>query len=75
MENITSANNGASDSKRTDDELRKRLTDILVDNARLRKQINSVIRCALKSDVISEKDDGEEEISLRRTVLSKLLEK
>ncbi|XVE89058.1 hypothetical protein DITRI_Ditri19aG0119900 [Diplodiscus trichospermus] len=60
--------------KRTDDELRKMLTDIFVDNARLRKQMNSVIRCALNTYVKSDEDDDEEEETLlRKTVLGKFL--
>ncbi|KAI4329355.1 hypothetical protein L6164_021626 [Bauhinia variegata] len=59
---------------RTDDELRKMLTHIFVDNASLRKQINSVIRCALNANITSE-DDEDEEIHLRKTVLSKFLER
>ncbi|XP_022721201.1 PX domain-containing protein EREX-like isoform X2 [Durio zibethinus] len=59
--------------KRTDDELRKIVTDIFVDNARLRKQVNSVIRYALNTYVKSDEDDEEEETHLRKTVLSKFL--
>ncbi|XWS19110.1 hypothetical protein CRYUN_Cryun32bG0103100 [Craigia yunnanensis] len=59
--------------KRSDDELRKMLTDIFVDNARLRLQVNSVIRSALKTYVKSDEDDEEEETPLRKTVLSKFL--
>ncbi|XP_059456234.1 PX domain-containing protein EREX isoform X3 [Corylus avellana] len=59
----------------TDDELRKIVTDIFVDNATLRMQVNSVIRCALNTSVKSEKDDEDEEVPLRKTVLSKFLER
>ena len=60
--------------KRSDDELRKMLTDIFVDNARLRKQVNSVIRCALNTYVKSDDDDDvDDEVRLRKTVLSKFL--
>ncbi|XP_021298133.1 PX domain-containing protein EREX isoform X2 [Herrania umbratica] len=60
--------------KRTDDELRKMVTDIFVDNATLRKQVNSVIRCALNTYVKShDEDDEEEEAPLSKTVLSKFL--
>ncbi|XP_057967915.1 LOW QUALITY PROTEIN: PX domain-containing protein EREX [Malania oleifera] len=62
------------DARTTDDQLRKMLTDIFIDNATLRKQINSVIRCALHTPAMSEKDDEEDEIPLKKTVLSKFLE-
>ncbi|GFZ16705.1 myosin heavy chain-related protein [Actinidia rufa] len=39
-----------------EDELRKTLKDIFTDNARLRKQVNSVLRCALRMDISSEND-------------------
>lgn len=55
------------------DELRKMVTDIFVDNARLRKQVNSVIRCALNTYVKSDEDDDDEETPFRKTVLSKFL--
>ncbi|GAB4850065.1 hypothetical protein Ancab_029362 [Ancistrocladus abbreviatus] len=64
-------------SRTTDDDLRKMLTDIFIDNATLRKQINSVIRCALNTPDtdISEKDDQEPEAPVKKTVLSKFLER
>lgn len=40
----------------TDDELRKMLAEIIVDNARLRKQVNSVIRRALKINLSNKED-------------------
>ena len=55
-----------------DDEIRKMLTDIFIDNARLRKQVNSVIRCALNTVVKPEKEDGDE-VPSRRTVLNRFL--
>lgn len=63
--------------RRTKDELKKMLTDILVDNARLRKQMNSVLRCTLNPYVKSDKEDEdeEEETNLRKTVLNKFLER
>ncbi|XP_061351293.1 PX domain-containing protein EREX [Gastrolobium bilobum] len=67
--NITTDDTGI-----TYDELRKMLADMFVDNASLRKQINSVIRCALNSSIKSEGDE-EEEIHLQKTVLSKFLER
>ncbi|XP_010928331.1 PX domain-containing protein EREL1 isoform X1 [Elaeis guineensis] len=57
-----------------DDEIRKMLTDIFIDNARLRKQVNSVIRCALNTVVKPEKEDSDE-VPSRRTVLNRFLER
>lgn len=56
-----------------DDEIRKMLTDTFIDNARLRKQVNSVIRCALNTVVKPEKDDSDE-VPSRTTVLNRFLE-
>lgn len=64
---ITTDNTG-----KTHDELRKMLAHMFVDNASLRKQINSVIRCALNANINSEEDG--EEIHFQQTVLSKFLE-
>ncbi|XWS16486.1 hypothetical protein CRYUN_Cryun34aG0092200 [Craigia yunnanensis] len=61
------------DSDKRTNELRKMVTDIFVDNARLRKHVNSVIRCALNTYVKSDEDDEEEETPLRKIVLSKFL--
>ncbi|TKY48058.1 hypothetical protein E2542_SST25472 [Spatholobus suberectus] len=58
---------------KTYDELGKMLAHMFVDNASLRKQINSVIRCALNANLSSEEDG--EEIHLRNSVLSKFLER
>ena len=71
-----SDNINAGDQRKSDNELRLMLTDILVDNARLRKQVNSVIRCALSANAIEDEDDDEEkdDTSLRKSVLSKFLE-
>ncbi|CAK7356947.1 unnamed protein product [Dovyalis caffra] len=62
---------------RRDNELRKLLTETFIDNARLRMQVNSVIRCALNMHLKSDKDgeNEEEEVPLRKTVLSKFLER
>lgn len=62
-------------SDRTDNELRKMLTETFIDNARLRMQVNSIIRCALNIHLKSDKDDEDEEAPLRKTVLSKFLER
>ncbi|GAV75448.1 hypothetical protein CFOL_v3_18927 [Cephalotus follicularis] len=64
-----------SNDRGIDDDLRKMLTDTFVDNARLRMQVNSVIRCALNTFVKPDKDDEEEDTPLRKTVLSKFLER
>lgn len=67
-----------NDKRTTDDELRIMLADVFVDNATLRKQVNSVIRCALNTNLKSEKDDDDdddEEVPVRKTVLSKFLER
>lgn len=56
-----------------DHDLRKMLTDVLVDNARLRKQVNSVLRCALNTTDKSDEGDGEEETQSRKTVLGNFL--
>ncbi|KAG5540884.1 hypothetical protein RHGRI_020951 [Rhododendron griersonianum] len=45
------------ETRALDDELRNMLKDIFTDNARLRKQVNEVLRCALKMDTSSQKDD------------------
>ncbi|KAJ6963769.1 PX domain-containing protein EREX isoform X1 [Populus alba x Populus x berolinensis] len=62
-------------SDRTDNELRKMLTETFIDNARLRMQVNSIIRCALNIHLKSDKDDEDDEAPLRKTVLSKFLER
>ncbi|XP_010503583.1 PREDICTED: protein CROWDED NUCLEI 4-like [Camelina sativa] len=67
----------------TDDAVRKMLTEVLIDNARLRKQVNSVLRCSLSAREISVREPGIEEeveepegsIDLARSVMSKILEK
>ncbi|RZC50482.1 hypothetical protein C5167_018903 [Papaver somniferum] len=43
-----------------DYEIRKMLTDIFIDNARLKKQVNGVVRCALKTTLKPEKDEDSE---------------
>ncbi|CBI36350.3 unnamed protein product, partial [Vitis vinifera] len=70
-----SQNSNNADTRTKDDELRKMLTDIFIDNATLRMQVNSVIRCALNNPDKSEQDEEEEEAPLRKTVLSKFLER
>ncbi|KAJ8452823.1 hypothetical protein Cgig2_014586 [Carnegiea gigantea] len=60
-------------NKTSEDELRKMLTEIFIDSATVRRQLNSVIRCALTASNNSEKDCEEEEATPRKTVLSKFL--
>lgn len=63
------------------DVVRKMLTEVLIDNARLRKQVNSVLRCSLSGHGISvreassEEEDEEGSVDLASSVLSKILEK
>ncbi|XP_021736687.1 PX domain-containing protein EREX-like isoform X2 [Chenopodium quinoa] len=54
----------------TVDELRKMVTELFVDNATRRKQINSLIHCALKTLDLS--DEGKE-VPSKQTVLGKFL--
>ncbi|XP_019170279.1 PREDICTED: uncharacterized protein LOC109165797 isoform X2 [Ipomoea nil] len=64
VETSVATSNG-DNSRTRNTELRKVLTDLLTDSARLRKQVNSVIRCALSPPTRSEKD--EEESTPRKT--------
>ncbi|XP_038985598.1 PX domain-containing protein EREL1 isoform X3 [Phoenix dactylifera] len=57
-----------------DDEIRKMLTDMFIDNARLRKQVNSVIRCTFNTVVKPEREDIDE-VPSRRTVLNRFLDR
>ncbi|WOL18342.1 hypothetical protein Cni_G27136 [Canna indica] len=61
-------------STSVDDEIRKMLTDMFVDNARLRKEVNSVIRCALNT-VIRPEEENDNEVLSRKTVLNLFLER
>lgn len=57
-----------------DAELRKVMSDIFIDNTKLRKQVNFVIRRALKLERKSEKDDDHEDRS-GKTVLDNYIER
>lgn len=57
-----------------DAELRKMMSDIFIDNTKLRKQVNFVIRRALKLERKSEKDDDQEDLS-GETVLHNYIER
>lgn len=56
----------------SEEDIRKALTDLFIDNAQLRKELNSVTRCALR--LVSKSDRVEaEEVPLRKTVLDRFL--
>ncbi|URE40496.1 PX [Musa troglodytarum] len=63
-----------ADDNDDDDEMRSILTDMFIDNARLRKQVNSVIRCALNTVIKPEREESNE-VSSRKTVLNRFLER
>ncbi|KAK6912238.1 hypothetical protein RJ641_024331 [Dillenia turbinata] len=67
VENAVAAADGHGGKRSTDDEVRKMLTDVFIDNATLRKQVNTVMRCALSTAAKSEKDEEEEEVPIRKT--------
>ncbi|CAK8535649.1 unnamed protein product [Lathyrus sativus] len=78
VENVMDAverNTTTDDTGTTNEELRKMLANIFVDNASLRKQVNSVIRCALIANIKSDENEEEDEIHLQKTFLSKFLER
>lgn len=58
------------ETRTMDDELRRMLADIFVDNARLRKQVNSVIRRTLQVGTMPKKEDAtpSEEIIVNKSV-------
>lgn len=56
----------------SNDEIRKLLSDTIVDTAILRKHINSVLRCALKTMIKSPKDHGTQ-APPRKTALDRFL--
>uniref|UniRef100_A0A7N0TFM7 PX domain-containing protein n=1 Tax=Kalanchoe fedtschenkoi TaxID=63787 RepID=A0A7N0TFM7_KALFE len=74
VSSVEATHTNGSDTS-TVDQLRKMLTDVLIDNATLQKQVNSVLRCALNTTVNSEKDEKDEEVPMRKTVLSKFLDR
>lgn len=61
------------DPIKVDNEIRRMLTDMLIDNARLRKQVNSVTRCAFRTVAEPGKDDGE--VPSRKSVLNRFLKR
>lgn len=46
---VASSSDESDNLMTADDELRKMLTDVITDNAVLRRQANSIIRCALNT--------------------------
>ncbi|XP_016477209.1 PX domain-containing protein EREL2 isoform X2 [Nicotiana tabacum] len=69
---IASRNLDGGYSRTAVDELRKQLADVYVDNAKLRKQMNSVIRYALQTS--NRLEENEEESLPTKTALTKFLE-
>lgn len=67
---ITSHEGGGS----SDHELKKMLCNVFMDNAILRKQVNSIVRCTLGTNN-NMSEVGKEESPSRKAVLSKFLEK
>lgn len=61
-----------NDTWTIDEKLRNMLTNVLVDNGKLRKQVNSVIRYTLKKKMSS---TGESEDTSSETVQSKHLDR
>ncbi|PON89886.1 Phox domain containing protein [Trema orientale] len=54
-----------SDATTTDDELRKTLANLFIDNVKLRKQLNSVVHRTLKMDMFNKDEEGLRENCLR----------
>ncbi|KAF6171910.1 hypothetical protein GIB67_011807 [Kingdonia uniflora] len=75
QDEVTSFGNDVNgdDLGTTDNKIRKILTDLFIDKARLGKQVNFVIRCALKTTITSK--NFEEETPSRKTVLNMFLER
>lgn len=70
----SSATNG-EDFRTSDGEVWKMLTDVFIDNAKLRKQVNSITRCALRIAAREEKEEADGSTPVRKTVLTKFLER
>lgn len=56
----------------SEEDIRKALTDLFIDNAQLRKELNFVTRCALRSVAKSDRAETEE-VPSRKTVLNRFL--
>ncbi|KAI3455298.1 hypothetical protein Pfo_011961 [Paulownia fortunei] len=74
---VTSSGHDSDNVMTMDNELRKMLTDVVVDNAILRKQANSVIRCALNVTRASPDSSQtvKEDAPSRNTVISNFFER
>ncbi|XP_078443489.1 PX domain-containing protein EREL1-like isoform X2 [Wolffia australiana] len=69
------AMNGEGDIRSSDGEVRRMLTDVFIDNAKLRKQVNAISRNMLKMAVRTEKEEAGASSPVRKTVLTKFLER
>lgn len=78
-QSVTSANrsysSNGSDQSTMDDDIRKMLTDIFIDNARLRKEVNSALRCALSQSKSEKAEENTQPTPSRKTVLNKFLDR
>lgn len=73
MESTVASSSSYADGVTDDDKLRKMVTDVFIDNACLRKKINSILRYAHIVPETSDKNGGE--TSSKDTVLGKFLER
>jgi hypothetical protein len=64
----------SEDTKVTDEDATKMLSDLLIDNAQLRLRLNAVIRNAVNTAVKPEKE-GSGEVLPQKTVLNWLLDR
>lgn len=64
----------SEDTKVTDEDATKMLSDLLIDNAQLRLRLNAVIRNAVNTAVKPEKE-GSGEVLPKKTVLNWLLDR
>ncbi|KAL0910207.1 hypothetical protein M5K25_021161 [Dendrobium thyrsiflorum] len=55
-----------------DEGIRRMVISTLIENAKLRKQLNSVFRCALKANMELGKDDGDD-VPSQKTILNRFL--
>lgn len=62
------------DPVKDEEGMRRMLINSMLDNAKLRKQVNSVFRCALKAVIELGKDEGNE-VPSRKTILNRFLQR